>query len=175
MFPAILSKTWWRSLVKGENSEESAAESEELDELSLSDDELDEEPEEVEEEEVEREEPKVWRGKVDSARSFFSTELIYRYDILDPALQNKLKGRYRVEVKGNNGGTWTLIIDNKLEVLGQREEADIVLSVQQKDFLSLVNGDLNPQMALLAQKVRLQGDVRQASLFQCLLAPPGQD
>ncbi len=194
MFPAILSKTWWRSFVKtdadGEKDAEGGAgpgEGEELDELDeereLSADgtesDSDEEGGEDEfDEDPFQDEPeprKVLRNKVDSPKDFFSTELVYRFDILPDTDQHDLRGSYRVEVKGNKGGIWTLIVNEQLEVINRREEAEVVLSLQQRDFMQLVNGDLNPQMAIMAQKIRLSGDVRRGVLFQNLLAPPAQE
>lgn len=173
MLPAILSKTWWRSLVKGEEAAVSAEEYSEIDE----EEEVEESFEEEEEDEDLPEEDfrPVKRGRVDSAKEFFSTELIYRFDILQPNVQEELRGSYRVEVKGNAGGTWTVVVDKDLQVVNERQEADVVMSLQQRDFVQLINGDLNPQMGILAQKIKLQGDVRKVASFQSLLYPIGQE
>lgn len=179
MIPAILSKTWWRSLVKGEDggpvseefqlAEEEHEEEEEEEEVEEA---FDDEEEDLPEEDFIR---PVKRGRVDSAKEFFSSELVYRFEILQPAVQEELRGRYRVEVKGNAGGTWTVVVDKGLQVANERQDAEVVLSLQQKDFIQLVNGDLNPQMGILAQKIRLQGDVRKVASFQTLLYPVGPE
>ncbi len=222
---AILSKTWWRSLVKSDGTPEDGvgapdgdqqnqdAESDDdflFADLEVSDtvvetdlemapgqegEEISEGPSErggrnrrnrrdrrdrrngedrreLREESAPRNPP---RAKVTSAKDFFSEEAIYRFDLLLPPQREELKGDYRIEVKGSKGGVWSLKIDNALEIVNRREEAKVVLSIQQKDFIQLINGDLNPQMAILAQKMRVTGDMREVATLQSLLVPPGFD
>ena len=111
------------------------------------------------------------RAKVKSAKEFFSTEILYRFDILEDEDRTELKGSYRLELKGYQGGVWTVSLGDALEVVNRREEAEIVLTMQQRDFVTLVNGQLNPQLAIFAQKMRVSGDVKKAILFQNLLCP----
>jgi hypothetical protein len=221
---AILSKTWWRSLVKGDGSPESevSTSGEEIDQTNAKADndflfadlEVSANPPEVETASGEEsgQEPQVERGRnrsrgrrergprdrrggsedrrepredapprlpprarVASAKDFFTEEAIYRYDLMLPQQREELKGDYRIEVKGNKGGVWSLKIDSSLEIVNRREDADVVLSLQQKDFVQLVNGDLNPQMAILAQKMKVLGDMRSVATLQSLLVPPGFD
>ncbi len=111
------------------------------------------------------------RAKVTSAKEFFNSEILYRFDILEDADREDLKGAYRVELKGYQGGIWTVVVGDQLEVVNRREDAEIVLTMQQSDFIHLVNGNLNPQLALFAQKMRVQGDVKRAVHFQTVLVP----
>ncbi len=111
------------------------------------------------------------RAKVKSAKEFFSTEILYRFDILEDDDRADLKGSYRLELKGYQGGVWTVNLGDALEVVNRREDAEIVLTMQQRDFVTLVNGQLNPQLAIFAQKMRVSGDVKKAILFQNLLCP----
>ena len=112
-----------------------------------------------------------WETKVRSAKEFFNTEVLYRFDILPPEDQEQLKGKYRLELKGEQGGVWTLNLGDDLDVVNRKEDADVVLSMKESDFMNIVNGSLNPQLAILAEKVRVQGDVRRVVLFQNILAP----
>ena len=111
------------------------------------------------------------RAKMKAPKEFFNTEIVYRYDILEDSDRDALRGRYRLELKGYQGGVWTVLIDDALEVVNRREDAEIVLTMQQRDFLHLVNGQLNPQLALFAQKVRITGDLKRALAFQAILVP----
>lgn len=115
--------------------------------------------------------PPQWRSKVKTAKEFFNAELLYRFDILDDEDREYLRGRYRLELKGYLGGVWTVFVDDTLEVVNRREDAEIVFTMQQRDFLHLVNGQLNPQLALFAQKVRISGDLKRALAFQGILVP----
>jgi hypothetical protein len=212
MVLAILSKTWWRSLVKGETSEEQLGEETSVPETEslqvaetadflFDDPEFSKEVEDAQSEDAEQslssddeeatpsrqarsrkgrrerqsEERIPPRARVASAKDFFSEEAIYRFDLLEVHQREELKGDYRVEVKGNKGGVWSVRVQEGLEIVNRREDAPTVFSVQQKDFIQLVNGDLNPQMAILAQKLRVNGDMRQVAAFQSLLIPPGSE
>lgn len=108
---------------------------------------------------------------IKSAKEFFATEILYRFDVLEPHIQKNLMGSYRIELKGYQGGVWTMTVGEEVDVVNRREDAEVVLSMQQKDFLQLVNGDLNPQIALLAQKVKVTGDIDKAIAVQYLLVP----
>ena len=112
-----------------------------------------------------------WKSKISTPREFFGTEVLYRHDILEEADRNLIKGRYRIELKGAQGGIWTLTLGDQIEVVNRVEEADVIISMQQRDFLDLVNGALNPQLAILAKKIKIQGDIQRAIHFQSMLAP----
>jgi hypothetical protein len=212
---AILSKTWWRSLVKGDENSESNPEAEQREGTEgedTSDDFLFEDLEQTEslpddvsevladgaeaQDEAQPGTGRPQRGrrggrergrrdddtprippraKVASAKDFFTDEAIYRFDIMEVPRREELKGDYRIEVKGNKGGVWTLKVDTGLEIVNRREDAAVVVSIQQKDFIQLVNGDLNPQMAILAQKMKVSGEMRSIATLQSLLVPPGFD
>lgn len=112
------------------------------------------------------------RADIENAKEFFNTEVLYRFDILSDQLRKDLSGRYRVEIRGDKGGVWTLDLNEKnIEVKPQREEAELVLMLNHDDFLSIVNGYLNPQIALVSQRIRLSGDSKKASLFQNIMSP----
>jgi hypothetical protein len=110
-------------------------------------------------------------SKVRSAKEFFSTEILYRFDILEMGDRRKIGGRYRIELKGNKGGIWTIFAGDDIEIVNRREDADLVFVMQHRDFIHMVNGDLNPQLAILAQKLKVQGELRQAVKFQTILLP----
>lgn len=114
------------------------------------------------------------RAEVRSAKEFFNGEILYRFDILDDESRKELVGSYRVELKGYSGGIWTVNVADQIEVVNRREEADVVLTMQQRDFLQLVNGEINPQLAIVAQKLRLSGDVRKGVTAQILFSPLGE-
>ena len=113
-----------------------------------------------------------WRSDVKSPREFFSTEILYRYDILEAAEQNALVGSYRLELKGNEGGIWSISVNDEITVENTADsDAEIVISMNRNDFMNIINGRLNPQLAILAQKIKVKGDTRRAVIFQSLLTP----
>ena len=111
------------------------------------------------------------RRAVQSPRDFFSEDIGYRYDLIEEPERTVLRGSYRLELKGQQGGVWTVKIGDSIEVLNRREDADVVLSVQQGDFMRLVNGQLNPQIAILSKKLRITGDLKQAMAFNSVICP----
>lgn len=115
-----------------------------------------------------------WKSKIKTPKDFFAEELLYRFDILERQDRDELRGKYRVELKGFKGGIWTVDLGDELTVVNRREEAEIVLTMQQKDFIHLVNGEMNPQLLILAQKLKVQGDIRKAVKFENLLVPSSE-
>lgn len=112
-----------------------------------------------------------WRARVDTAKEFFQSEILYRYDIVETEKQKTLSGDYRFELKGYQGGIWTVSLKDGVQVVNRREPADVVFTMQQKDFLHMVNGEINPQLAILAGRVKITGDVKRALLVQEILGP----
>lgn len=112
-----------------------------------------------------------FKTKVESPKEFFSAEVLYRFDIIPPEELTPIKGDYRIELKGTDGGVWSIKVGDTLEVNNVWQEADTVLIMQQRDFMEIVNGTLNPQLALLSKKVEVKGDTQRAIKIQDLLAP----
>ena len=113
-------------------------------------------------------------AKIKTAKEFFATEILYRFDVLERDARERVAGSYRVEIKGNKGGVWSMQVGDELNVVNRRDEADLVFVLQHRDFIALVNGDINPQLSLLAQKVRVTGDYRRAVSALSLFAPPSE-
>ena len=77
-------------------------------------------------------------------------------------LGNTLKfkmGDACIFIDGNNGNA--VSTDDK--------EADCTISVDKDDFLGLMNGDLNPMMAFMGGKIKVDGDMSVAMKLQSLL------
>lgn len=108
---------------------------------------------------------------VTSPKEFFQTEVLSRYDVLDADEKEEIKGKYRVEIRGTDGGVWTMTLDNELSVKPHKEDADLVLMMHVDDFISVVNGKINPQLALASRRIKINGNPKKASLFQNILSP----
>lgn len=100
-------------------------------------------------------------NQVGSIKEFFNTEVVYRFDILNEKERNDLKGAYRFDLisGGRISDSWTLSIDQELKSENVKNDADLVVEVEESDFLNLVNGYINPQLAVLANKILFQGDI----------------
>lgn len=110
---------------------------------------------------------------IESAKEFFSVELLYRFDILEDQQRDAHRGTYRFDIKGQNGGVWTVTIADDLQVVSQREEAELVVTANINDFLTIINGDINPQLAILAGKLKFHGDMRKSLRLLELISPDG--
>ena len=108
---------------------------------------------------------------VGNAKEFFSTEILYRFDILEDHERKKLKGSYLIELQGDTGGSWTLEIEDDLEISNEKKDAEVTLNMRPKDFVLMVNGELNPQLSLLSGKFKVKGDYNKAVTIQTLLSP----
>lgn len=79
----------------------------------------------------------------------------------DPEKAAGLTATIQIRLSGENGGDWTLSIrDRKLEVLrGTRENPDMTITMKDKDYVDLVNGDLSGQKAFMTGKLKFKGDM----------------
>ncbi|MBP9838259.1 MAG: SCP2 sterol-binding domain-containing protein, partial [Proteobacteria bacterium] len=111
------------------------------------------------------------RTNIYTAKDFFNEEIHYRFDILDDDERKELEGTYRLELKGYQGGVWSVKVGENIEIVNRREDTEIVINMQHRDFLSLANGQLNPQLAIFAQKMKIVGDLKKAINFQLLISP----
>ena len=163
-------RQWWKTLIKGEPLPEGVVLPQRTEEEQGS---IDSESGYEQEGSNETNNPRSRRQhmRVETARDFFGAEIEARYDDIEPAIQEMVKGSYRVELKGQSGGIWTFALGDNVQVENARKEADVVLSGFAAEFVGIVNGDINPQVALMAQKFKITGSVRKALAVQFLLSP----
>lgn len=115
-----------------------------------------------------RDKPKL---RISTVKEFFNTEILYRYDILEDFDRDAIKGDYRIELTGDQSGTWSIALGKNIEILNEYKDAPVTLKMDSEDFLSIVNGKINSQIALVSRRVRIEGDTKKASLLQNILAP----
>ena len=89
--------------------------------------------------------------------------------------KEKVKGMnavYQWDITGDNGGKWHVILkDDDVKVgNGQAENPNITLTLESQNFMDLVTGKLNGQMAFLTGKLKIQGDMTLAMKLQSILA-----
>jgi hypothetical protein len=109
--------------------------------------------------------------RVGSAKEFFSTEILYRYDILEQFDRDAIRGNYSIELYGHETGTWSITLDKDILVRSEKKESEVLLRIDSDDFLSIVNGKINSQIALVSKRVEVIGNTKKASLLQNILAP----
>ncbi len=78
---------------------------------------------------------------------------------------------YLFDLSGDDGGKWTLTCDGKVAsiVEGEEGEAQCTISMETADFVEMISGDLNPQMAFMTGKLRVAGDIGLAIKIQAII------
>ena len=68
---------------------------------------------------------------------------------------------YEFNITGDTGGIWSLdLTEGKKEVsTGSTGKARCIITMADNDFVAMVTGNLNPQMAFMGGKLKVQGDM----------------
>lgn len=75
------------------------------------------------------------------------------------------------ELSGDNGGAWTLnVADGKASVdEGAAADAAATIKMSDTDYVAMTNGDLNPMMAFMSGKIKVEGDMSTVMKLQSIL------
>ncbi|HLW69542.1 MAG TPA: SCP2 sterol-binding domain-containing protein [Candidatus Binataceae bacterium] len=81
-----------------------------------------------------------------------------------------LNAVYQFDLSGDGGGKWTVLINNEQCQVqsGAHASPNITLSMAANDYLDMVNGKLNGQMAFMTGKLKIAGDMGLALKLQSL-------
>ncbi len=88
-----------------------------------------------------------------------------------PDVVGKINSIYQFQISGPGGGAWTVDCTQPGGKVGPGTSpgAKCTVAAAEQDFLAIVNGKLNPQMAFMSGKLRIQGDVGLAMKLQQIL------
>lgn len=89
----------------------------------------------------------------------------------NPDLVTKLNTVYQFKLNGPNGGEWYVDLTKPGGEIakGTNPNARCTITMNDADFISLVEGKLNSQMAFMTGKLKIQGDMGLALKLQNLL------
>lgn len=76
-----------------------------------------------------------------------------------PELAQKINAIYQFEISGDDGGTWTVDLVNSKVHEGEDANAKCTVKTKSEDFMKIVNGQLNAQMAFMSGKLKIGGDM----------------
>jgi len=81
-----------------------------------------------------------------------------------------LKAVYQFDLTGDEGTKFNLAIDDGSLDVGEGTHAspNITITMAASDYLDMVNGKLNPQMAFMSGKLKIAGDMGLAMKMQQL-------
>jgi SCP-2 sterol transfer family len=128
--------------------------------------------------------PAAPKKAIKSARDLFIEEVGARSDRVEPTLKAQLLGTIVVEVSGNKG---RYLIDGRGDTLKVSEfqetpqlrkseqdpptTIDCVVRLSEPHLFQVRSGELNPQLAMLSEKIRVEGRIGLAVYLFNLIAP----
>lgn len=80
-------------------------------------------------------------------------------------------GTLLFDITGERGGTWTVCFeDGKVDVQpGNGREAQFTIKMKDKNFVSMMNGEISGPNAFMSGKLKFKGDVTKAMKLRGLL------
>jgi predicted lipid carrier protein YhbT len=88
-----------------------------------------------------------------------------------PDVVQKINAIYQFNISGPSGGQWSVDCTQPGGAIsaGTSAGAKCTVNATDADFLNIVNGKLNPQMAFMSGKLKIQGDMGLAMKLQQIL------
>lgn len=82
-----------------------------------------------------------------------------------------INATYQFNLSGDDGGEWVIKLTEEEQAVsaGADEDAQCVISMTSGDFMNMIGGSLNPQMAFMTGKLRVKGDMALALKLQAVL------
>jgi putative sterol carrier protein len=88
-----------------------------------------------------------------------------------PDVVQKINAVYQFNISGPGGGSWSVDCTQpggRIQA-GAAASAKCTVAATDQDFLNIVNGKLNAQMAFMSGKLKIQGDMGLALKLQQIL------
>ena len=106
---------------------------------------------------------------VDSAKQVFDEYLPQR--LKDKAdLAEKINSTYKFDLTGDGGGKWVVdLTEGSGKITEGDTDAACTITMTAPDFVDMMNGKLNAQMAFMSGKLKVAGDMGLAMKLQSLL------
>ena len=75
---------------------------------------------------------------------------------------------YQFDLLGEGGGTWQVkVTETGCQVSqGAPADASIIITMESSDYVEMIGGKLNPQMAFMGGKLKIKGDMSLALKMQ---------
>ena len=85
-----------------------------------------------------------------------------------PELSKAVNAIYRFNIEGDGGGTWTvdLVKEPGSVAAGPCADAKCTVTAKSSDFLNIISGKMNAQMAFMSGKLKIKGDMGLAMKLQ---------
>jgi putative sterol carrier protein len=78
-----------------------------------------------------------------------------------PELSKAVNAVYQFNIEGDGGGTWTVDLTKEPGCVsaGPSEAAKCTVSAKAPDFVNIISGKMNPNMAFMSGKIKVKGDM----------------
>ncbi len=89
----------------------------------------------------------------------------------NPDLAGSINATYVFDLTGDGGGQWTLDLTQPGGAVqeGAIDNPNLTVTMKAEDFVKLVEGSLNAQMAFMTGKLKIKGDMPLALKLQQIL------
>jgi putative sterol carrier protein len=100
-------------------------------------------------------------------KSFFE-EKIAKKLVDKPETSKAVNSIYEFNITGDNGGVWTVDLTKEPGTVqaGSTGNAKCTVTCASGDFMNIVSGKMNPQMAFMSGKLKIKGDMGLAMKLQ---------
>ena len=73
-------------------------------------------------------------------------------------------------LSGDDGGSWTVTVaDGKCDIAeGATDDPTATINMDASDYQDMISGNLNPMMAFMSGKIKVDGDLNTVMKFQSL-------
>jgi putative sterol carrier protein len=89
-----------------------------------------------------------------------------------PELSKAVNAVYEFNIEGDGGGVWTvdLVKEPGAVCAGSTGGAKCIVTAKAPDFLNIVTGKMNAQMAFMSGKLKIKGDMGLAMKLQKIIS-----
>ena len=100
-------------------------------------------------------------------KSFFEEKIAKKLQD-KPETSKAVNAVYEFNITGDNGGVWTVDMTKEPGTVsaGSSGSASCTVTCTANDFMNIVGGKMNPQMAFMSGKLKIKGDMGLAMKLQ---------
>ena len=104
----------------------------------------------------------------DQTPKAYFEEKIARKLVEKPETSKAVNSIYEFNITGENGGVWTVDLTKEPGTVqaGSTGNAKCTVTCAANDFMNIVSGKMNPQMAFMSGKLKIKGDMGLAMKLQ---------
>ena len=83
----------------------------------------------------------------------------------------KIGGTFQFKITGDNGGDWYIDLTKDSDWIseGTMEDPRCTITISDEDWIGIIDGSLNAQMAFMSGKLKVAGDMALSLKLQSLL------